>query len=156
MLIRTLFVASACGLMLLSPCGAAAEPNDAAVAAIRTADLAWSKAFARKNLLQSVAALTYDASLMAPNHPPVFGHAGVKRALSVLFKQRGLKLGWSPIDVGVADSGDLGYSRGSYKLDVIASGKPVHDRGKYVTIWKKQDGAWKVYLNSFSSDLPAK
>ena len=154
MLIRTLLAVGACGSFALMPWGAAAEQNDAAVTAIRAADVAWSKAFARKDVSSSVAAVSYDASLMAPNHPPAFGHAGVKRALTQLFKVRGLKVSWTPIDVGVAGSGDLGYSRGSYTLDGVASGKPLRDRGKYVTVWKKQDGAWKVYLNIFSSDLP--
>jgi ketosteroid isomerase-like protein len=35
------------------------------------------------------------------------------------------------------------------------AGKPVTDRGKYVTIWKKQaDGSWKVIADIFNSDLP--
>ena len=34
-------------------------------------------------------------------------------------------------------------------------GKPVADRGKYVTIWRKQpDGKWKVVADILNSDLP--
>jgi ketosteroid isomerase-like protein len=35
------------------------------------------------------------------------------------------------------------------------SGKTVSDKGKYVTVWKKQkDSSWKVLLDIFNSDLP--
>ena len=32
---------------------------------------------------------------------------------------------------------------------------PIEDRGKYLTIWRKQaDGSWKVQRGTFNSDLP--
>ncbi len=35
------------------------------------------------------------------------------------------------------------------------SGKMISDKGKYVTVWKKQaDGSWKVMLDIFNTDLP--
>jgi ketosteroid isomerase-like protein len=35
------------------------------------------------------------------------------------------------------------------------TGKTVSDKGKYVTVWKKQkDGSWKVLLDVFNTDLP--
>jgi ketosteroid isomerase-like protein len=35
-------------------------------------------------------------------------------------------------------------------------GKPVNDKGKYVTVYGKQpDGKWKVVVDIFNSDLPA-
>ena len=37
------------------------------------------------------------------------------------------------------------------------SGKPVQDRGKFLTVWKKQpDGSYKAIRDIFNSDLPAK
>src|ERR1700686_3492224 len=38
-----------------------------------------------------------------------------------------------------------------------ASGRPVVDTGKYVTVWhKRADGSWKAVADIFNSDLPAK
>jgi len=32
---------------------------------------------------------------------------------------------------------------------------PIEDRGKYLTIWRKQaDGSWMVHRGTFNSDLP--
>lgn len=148
------FAAAACTALVLAPPAALAQRDDA-VAQLRAADIAWSHAVAAKNVPRSLAALTPDAGLMAPNHPTAYGRAGITRALTLLFKQR-VTLRWSPIDAGVAASGDLGYTRGTYVLDAVVSGKAVHDRGKYVTVWRKDGGAWKVYLDIFNSDLPAK
>jgi ketosteroid isomerase-like protein len=48
-------------------------------------------------------------------------------------------------------SGDLGYSTGTY----TATFGEMTDKGKYVTIWRKQsDGSWKVTEDMFNSDLP--
>jgi ketosteroid isomerase-like protein len=55
-----------------------------------------------------------------------------------------------------AHSGDLGYTIGAYEMTFNdPTGKTVSDKGKYVTVWKKQkDGSWKVLLDVFNTDLP--
>ena len=57
----------------------------------------------------------------------------------------------------VEGAGDLAYARGTYEMDVAVPGAPapVHDKGKFIEIWKKQsDGSWKVARDIFNSDLP--
>jgi ketosteroid isomerase-like protein len=58
-------------------------------------------------------------------------------------------LTWSPVGGGVAASGDLGYTYGTYEFSSKdKGGKPVVSHGKYTTIWKKQqDRTWKVALD---------
>jgi ketosteroid isomerase-like protein len=150
-----IFVGALTALFAPSYAGAA---DSAAVAAIRAADTAWAKDLASKNMTASLAALANGGTLMAPNNRAAYGKLLIKKGLTTLFKLRGLALSRAPEDIGVADSGELGYSSGTYALDFIPpAGKPVHDRGKYATVWKKQpDGSWKVYLDIFNSDLPAK
>ena len=65
-------------------------------------------------------------------------------------------MAWHATKADVARSGDLAYMIGTYELSLNdASGKPVHDRGKYAEVWKKQtDGQWKVVADMFNSDLP--
>jgi ketosteroid isomerase-like protein len=52
------------------------------------------------------------------------------------------KLAWIPSGAGVASSGDLGYT---YGLLQNTGNQPV-TMGHYVTIWKKQQGKWRISL----------
>ena len=62
-------------------------------------------------------------------------------------------LTWVPVGAGIAGSGDLGYTYGTYEFrSKDKEGKPVVSHGKYTTIWKKQkDGGWKVALDMGNS-----
>ena len=66
-------------------------------------------------------------------------------------------LSWHANKVGVAHSGELGYTSGTYDFSIKdASGKTISDTGGYLTVWKKEaDGAWKVLFDTYNSDLPA-
>ncbi len=59
--------------------------------------------------------------------------------------------------VDVAQSGDLGYTQGT-ETDTMTdpkTGKPIQNRGKWLTTRKKQaDGSWKIVQDMSSSDLP--
>ncbi len=62
-------------------------------------------------------------------------------------------LTWVPVGAGIAASGDLGYTYGTYEFrSQDKDGKPVVNHGKYTTIWKKQkDGSWQVALDMGNS-----
>ena len=54
-------------------------------------------------------------------------------------------LSWKPDFVDVSDSGDLGYTYGSFTFtSVDSSGNKKESVGKFHTVWKRQaDGSWK-------------
>lgn len=57
--------------------------------------------------------------------------------------------------MGVARSGDLGYTSGLYELKLKGTAGAAVDNGKYLTIWKKEaDGSWEVLFDTFNSDRP--
>jgi ketosteroid isomerase-like protein len=61
-----------------------------------------------------------------------------------------LRTTWHPNKVGVARSGELGYTSGTTDLTFKdPSGKAV-TKGNYLTVWKKVDGSWKVLFDSFN------
>jgi len=62
-------------------------------------------------------------------------------------------LTWAPVGAGMAASGDLGYTYGTYEFSTKdKDGKPTVNKGKYATIWKKQkDGSWKVAMDMGNS-----
>jgi ketosteroid isomerase-like protein len=61
-------------------------------------------------------------------------------------------LTWAPVGAGMATSGDLGYTYGTYEFrSKDKDGKPVVSHGKYTTVWKKQKDGWKVALDMGNS-----
>jgi ketosteroid isomerase-like protein len=124
--------------------------------ALRETDLAWAKAGAAKDLEATLSFLADDATEMPPNAPAASGKQALRRVWGGYFATPGFAMSWQPTKVEVARSGEIGYSIGTYQQTMHdKAGKPVTDRGKYVTIWKKQpDGKWKAVVDTFNSDLP--
>ena len=94
--------------------------------------------------------------MLWPNDPVATGKAAIAKLTASAFTIPDFKLTWQPEKVVVARSGDLGYTSGTYIWTFKdASGKPVSDKGKYLTVWRKQaDGSWKVLFDMFNTDLP--
>ena len=72
-------------------------------------------------------------------------------------RESGLRLRWSPTAVEVAASGDLGVSRGSYRLTRIAEDGSVSvGVGSYVTVWRRsEDDKWRALLDIGTPAQPA-
>jgi len=62
-------------------------------------------------------------------------------------------LEWEPEDADVASSGDLGWTWGRWVFTVgDEQGNPQESYGKYLFIWKKIDGQWKVAANIWNDN----
>jgi ketosteroid isomerase-like protein len=139
---------------------AGAENNGAATrsqdeAALRALDLAWSEAAARKDLDATVSYMADDGETLAPNEPLASGKAAIRASWENLLALPNLVIGWQPVRVDVAASGDLAYTRGTYTLSFTdPAGKTVTDRGKYLEVWRKAGGKWKCVADAFNTDLP--
>jgi ketosteroid isomerase-like protein len=118
------------------------------------ADKAWEKVYSAKDLSKSVAVCDEQGSLLWPNTPIVIGKKAIAKAILDDFSSGDLT--WHVNAVGVARSGDLGYTSGLYESKwKSAAGAPATDNGKYLTVWKKEaDGTWKVLFDTFNSDRP--
>ena len=109
-----------------------------------------------KQLDEMVGYFLEDAVVLAPNEAIADGKEAIRNMVGDMFAMPGFAIKWQATKVEVARSGDLGYSLGTYDLSMNdPEGTPMADRGKYVTVWKKQaDGNWKVAVDMFNSDLP--
>ncbi len=123
--------------------------------ALAATDAAWMKVYHAKDLAKSVAFCDELASMLVPNAPIATGKDAIAKAIESDFKND--DIAWHVKKVGVAKSGDLGYTSGTTEMTFKdASGNTKSDKGKYLTVWKKQaDGTWKVLVDMFNSDLPA-
>lgn len=125
-----------------------------AASAISKADSLWSTASATVDGHMSY--FLEDAVILAPNEPLLSGKDAIRKMQDGLYAIPGFSIKWQANKVEVGSSGDLGYSRGNYELTMNdESGNLITDKGKYLTVWKKQsDGSWKVSADMFNSDMP--
>ena len=141
-------------LLIAAAIVATGQTNQTATDTIRKADQDWLKVFAARNLKESVDFVLANGSVLAPNAPIATGPDEIRKLFAGFFALPDLKIQWNPNKIDVARSGEMGYSTGAYRMSFKdPSGKTVEDHGKYVTIWKKQGGKWKVASDIFNTDL---
>lgn len=63
---------------------------------------------------------------------------------------------WEPKDAAVADSGELGYTWGTYEVHERNKPNSAPEQvGKYLTLWRRQaDGSWKYILDIGNKSPP--
>jgi ketosteroid isomerase-like protein len=133
-------------------CQRPAGLSEADRTAIRQGDENNVKLMNAKDWKGALALYAEDAIELPPNHAAIQGKAAIQAWLQAFpplsdFHTESLEI------VGQAD---LAFDRGTYSMTVTpAAAPPIKDRGKYLTIWRKQtDGSWKVVRDVFNSDLP--
>lgn len=155
MTIKTLpaFLAGAAALAILSGCSQqaakAADPaQTAAVAAqIKASEASWVKEYANRDVNRAVAHYAGDAVLMPAGMDRMSGPKAIRGGLEALTKDPNFQLTFAAERVEVAASGDLAYTRGTYRMQLTdpKTKKPHVETGNYITTYKKQaDGSWKV------------
>jgi uncharacterized protein (TIGR02246 family) len=122
---------------------------------LRETDMAWSAAAGKKDAEAVAGFMTEDGSTLPPSEPIVKGHDAIKKGWTDLLALKNLNIKWEPATVQVADSGEIGYTSGTWTMDWTGDkGEKMKDNGKYLEVWKKADGKWKCYLDMYSSDNP--
>jgi ketosteroid isomerase-like protein len=97
--------------------------------------------------------LTGDALQLPAGNNPVQGVKNIYNRMKE--NQANYTLDWSPQYAEVANSGELGYTWGTYSLAYKdKNGEEQKSYGKYLNIWKKQtNGNWKVAVD-IGNDSP--
>lgn len=140
----------------------ACQPNDAMLDEASATDPAadaetlrqlateWAAAEAANDIDAALGLMWEDAVMQPPNAPQIEGHEAI-RALyeSVTFES----LDPGPLTARV--SGDLGVvwsPRMTYTL--VTPDGPFTDEAKFVAVWERRGGEWKVLENTWNSNLP--
>ena len=93
---------------------------------------------------------TTDAKFMASNVPAVAGRSNIQSVVAGFINGGVTKLNLKLLDVWgtealVAEEGEMTLA--------TKDGTQI-DKGKYIVLWKKEDGKWKLFRDIFNSDLP--
>lgn len=94
---------------------------------------------------------TKDAQVLPPNTEVVKGKSAI-RELFQSFMDMGVKS--IKLKTGeVEQHGDTAIEVS--KAQLLADGNQVIDDAKYIVIWKKENGEWKLHRDIFNSSRPA-
>ena len=120
-------------------------------AAIEAANQEFMDAVRRGDLPGLVALYTDDGQVLPPNAGIMSGHEAIL-AFWQSIAEMGVR-GAVLETLEVEGHGDTAIEVGAYALS--GEGDQVLDRGKYIVIWKQQDGQWKLHRDIFNSSLSA-
>jgi uncharacterized protein (TIGR02246 family) len=93
---------------------------------------------------------TSDAKFMGPNGPAVAGRQGIQSVVAGIINSGATKLNVTATDVW----GDENMVAEEGVMTLGTKDGVQLDRGKYIVLWKKEDGKWKLFRDCFNSDLP--
>lgn len=123
--------------------------------AIGELDVAWGKAATRGDLDAVVAFYADDACVLWPGAAVARGKAHVRAAWKQAFADyKGLKLKFTAKQVIVAHDADLATDLGRVDFGHVTAQGPVMNVGKYVVVWKKVRGSWKVLYDCYNMNQP--
>lgn len=92
-----------------------------------------------------------DAKFMMNGSPAISGRNNIQSAMSGIMNS-----GISRVDLITVDVwGTEGLVTEEGELSLFAGDQEV-DKGKYIVLWKKEDGKWHLFRDIFNSNLPAK
>ena len=124
--------------------------------AIRAAIREYLQAVASKDPDAAVNMFTDDAVFLFAGMPLVRGQSGLRSAFAGLMQTPGFSLTFEPTDLELSQAGDMAYELGTYRLSLDDPEGHVDDTGKYLTVWRKVSGRWKIAADAPSSDLAAR
>ena len=131
--------------------------RQADVQALKDNEARWNREFVAKDIEKVVAHYADNAVLMSPGMASVSGKDEIRKSLKSMLQDPALSLKFEASRVEVSNSGDMGFTQGAYRMTMTdpASKQVIHDRGSYVTTYRKQpDGSWKSIADIATSEVP--
>lgn len=120
-------------------------------AQIESANLQFVNAFKRGDAAALAGLYTTGAELLPANSDFVRGTAAIRTFWQSVIDM-GLK-GASLETIDVEGHGDTVIEVGRYRL--YAAGDVVADQGKYIVVWKNDNGAWKLHRDIWTTSQSA-
>ncbi len=111
---------------------------------IRKAEAAFARMASEKGIPEAFFFFAADSGIIMRNNRLIVG----KDSILGYYKSRTVgeaQLKWSPDFIDVAESGDLGYTYGTYTFTFRDTAGVIREsRGFFHTVWKRQpDGSWR-------------
>ena len=125
--------------------------------AINAIEGQWDAAIIRKDVDKIISFFAPGAVVMNQNAPSFIGLEAIRKSLESWFADttNHHNTFTSAIDtIEFSASGDLAYARGTNRIKMSTSNGIVEDLDKWITIYRKINGEWKVIVDIWNSDIP--
>jgi len=121
---------------------------------IEEGNLKFGEAFRQADPAAVASLYTEDALLLPPNSETITGRAAIEAFWGAVMAMGVTDAVVTAVEVmGI---GDMVCEIGKYKLTIQPEGQEaVEDLGKYLVIWKQEDGVWKLHIDIWNTSLPA-
>ncbi len=124
---------------------------DAAKADIAASNETFGSGFATGDSVNFLSHYTSDACINPSNMPKMCGAA----AISAFFNG-GYKMGIRAVKITTAEvmgGNDAVVETGTYEM--FADKNVSIDKGKFIAVWKQENGKWKMHRDIWNTDMPA-
>jgi ketosteroid isomerase-like protein len=128
-----------------------AVDTSAEESAIMTLESEWSDRFGADDVDWIVALHAEGAVQLPPQAPLVSGSEALRAAWAGMAGAEGLEISWSSTMAKVAPSGDMAYD---YGTATMTTPDGVAHPMKYLVVWVRVDGEWKVAADMFNANEP--
>ena len=138
-------------LMLSSTFGFSEENTTEVGEAITTANENFMAAFKQGDAAGLAALYTENGQILPSQSDFVTGRSAIQE-----FWQGAMDMGTKSVKLETVDvegCGKTAYEVG--KCTLFADGEQMIDKGKYIVIWKQEDGKWKLHRDIFNTSIPA-
>jgi uncharacterized protein (TIGR02246 family) len=123
--------------------------------AIRKLDVEWGDSVSRKDFDAVVGFYAPDGSVVWPGLPAAYGTADIRASWSKMFEEyQGLGLKFTPERIDFSHDYDIAIDFGKVDFGYDTPKGRVEQIAKYVVVWKKVDGAWKVLYDCYNGNTP--
>ena len=136
--------------LLLSLGSATAQPSDIR-GVIEEGNQQWSMAFSTGDSAALAAMYTLNAQLFPMHREIVSGMEAIQQFWQGVIAS-GVQ-GATLTTLEVDEQGETAYEVGQYELR--GESNKVLDHGKYVVVWKRAQGQWRLHRAIWNSNLPA-
>ncbi len=124
-------------------------------AQIKEISAKWVAAFKQRDFAMIEALYASDGLLLPSNSPPIEGPKAIVEVWKSWAELPNVEVVFGVNRIEASSSGDMAYDYGWYTFAFDTDDGRFEDEGKYIVVWKRVDGAWKIAADILNTNLPA-
>ena len=123
--------------------------------AIRDMDARWLAAVQSHDPRAEAAAFASDGVAYREHNEPLVGPSAYQAFQTKFYADNPMvKTTWSTEAIRLSESGDLAVQTGEFITTGLGPKGDREDKGRFVTVWKRVNGEWKVAYDIGSTTMP--